>query len=356
MQDGDAHLILLEHQMATRILGNIYLSSFEPIKDGINLNSEYGITHVVSVVSGSIPDYILQEYSHLQIDITDEPTEDLLAHLNNAIAFIENALDGKQEKSEESKSSTGAVLVHCAQGESRSVAVIIAFLMYKHNLTYKQALYAVKRKSASAEPNAGFVKQLQLFADMGCKVDMSSPLYREFFVENSLALDPSGASLLQSGYWKMKKHDQESNCDEASQDKASEVVSHDSSSQNGASYNLRCKRCRTVLAKNSDVESHEIPDSESRQAQFIRTVPNSRRIISSIDAAKTCSHYFMGEPMSWMETELNKQELEGKFACPKCEAKVGGYSWKGSRCSCGKWMVPAIHLQSAKIDLMKTHV
>lgn len=351
VQEGDAHQ--LQHQMATRILGNIYLSSFDPIKNDIDLKSEYGITHIVSVVTGDLPDNILQDYSHLQIDITDEPTSDLLGHLETAIAFIDDALSVKLNDVEDSKTSTGSVLVHCAQGESRSVAVIVAYLMYKHKLSYKQALYAVKRKAANVEPNTGFVKQLQLFGEMGCKVDTSNPLYREYFVENSLILDPTGASLLQSGYWKVKKQNQGTDDDVTAQDNIHGERSDVRGAKEGATYNLRCKRCRTVLGTNNDVETHEIPDSESRQAHFVRTVPNSRRIISSIDAAKTCSHYFMSEPMSWMETELNRQELEGKFSCPKCEAKVGGYSWKGSRCSCGKWMVPAIHLQSAKIDLMK---
>ncbi|CAI4383767.1 BAF_collapsed_G0031230.mRNA.1.CDS.1 [Saccharomyces cerevisiae] len=52
-----------------------------------------------------------------------------------------------------------------------------------------------------------------------------------------------------------------------------------------------------------------------------------------------------------MQPELQgKQELEGKFSCPGCSSKVGGYNWKGSRCSCGKWVIPAIHLQTSKVD------
>ena len=30
--------------------------------------------------------------------------------------------------------------------------------------------------------------------------------------------------------------------------------------------------------------------------------------------------------------------------------KVGAYNWKGSRCSCRKWVTPAIHLQSNRVD------
>ena len=118
---------------------------------------------------------------------------------------------------------------------------------------------------------------------------------------------------------------------------------------------LRCKRCRQVLALSSQIETHEPPEADSRQAQFIKTAPNSRRIIDVKPASPSCSHYFLTEPLNWMKDELQgKGELDGKFQCPKCNSKVGGYSWKGTRCSCGRWMIPALHVQTAKVDFVKT--
>lgn len=349
-------LLYQDYRMVQRILGNIYVSSIEPIDSHIDLKSEFGISGVISVVNGPLPPHIRQDYSHLHIDITDEPTSNLIEHLEAATAFIEEALcvaessegEGSGQSSGKHK---GGVLVHCAQGKSRSVAVIIAFLMYKYNLTYKQALHAVKRKVPDAEPNPGFVEQLHLFSQMKFKVDTSNPAYREYAIKRSLELDLSGALLHQSGIWQKKNSDNRGtpNTNNAGQEVGDKPIEEEVES----AFNLRCKRCRTVLAQNTDIETHEMPGADSRQGHFVRTVPNSRRIISSVDAAKTCSHYFMTEPMDWMEDELSKQELEGKFACPKCEAKVGGYSWKGSRCSCGKWMIPALHLQNAKVDLMR---
>ncbi|RKP31609.1 dual specificity protein phosphatase 12 [Metschnikowia bicuspidata] len=314
--------------MPQRILGNIYILSIAPINACQDLRADFGVTHVVSVVPGPLPRH-LQTYQHLQVEITDEPGSNLLEHLPRMLAFIEDALHALRP---ESSKHSCTVLVHCAQGESRSVAVVVAYLMRKYRLTYWQALHAVKRKVPGAEPNAGFVQQLLLFAKMGCTVDAAHTSYKEFVARESLRRDPTGALLQQFDTNQLdastKKHD-------------------------GAPFNLRCKRCRAVLANNFDIETHELPDVLSRQTQFVRTVPNLHRIISAVDAAKTCSHYFMSEPISWMGVELNKQELEGKFFCFKCDAKVGGYSWRGTRCSCGKWMVPAIQLQSAKVDLMR---
>jgi len=49
--------------------------------------------------------------------------------------FIDNALNGG-----------GSVLVHCAQGKSRSASVVIAYMMRKHNWQFSDALQYVKQK------------------------------------------------------------------------------------------------------------------------------------------------------------------------------------------------------------------
>lgn len=314
--------------MAQRILGGIYILSIEPVNAGTDFKTEYGITHIISVVPGPLPLYCSSRYKHLQIEVTDEETSNIIEQFPRATDFIESALFPPGTDPADKKHH-GSVLVHCAQGKSRSVAIVIAFLMKKYNLSYAQALHAVTRKIADAQPNPGFTSQLELYKKMGCTVDESAHEYREFLVSNSLKLDPSGRQLQQLGLFKSKK------------------------TQGPAEFRLRCKKCRQTLATLTEIEEHDIPEEDSRQAKFIKRVPNSRRIVSLEDAAKSCSHYFVGEPVEWMAAELGKQELEGKFACPKCEAKVGGYSWKGSRCSCGKWMIPALHLQLAKVDAMK---
>lgn len=319
-----------------RILGGIYLSTVEPLNNNVDLKADYNITHILSMIPGKIPHNYASDYTLKQIEITDEETSNILDEFEGACDFIDSALFPSGLKS---KKHEGSILVHCAQGISRSVAIIIVYLMKSYKLNYQQALHAIKRKKNDVEPNEGFIKQIEIFEKMKFKLDKSNDDYKQFIIDLNLKLDPSGQSLRE--VFKANKLHRPANTNTISKDIESE---------------LRCKRCRHILANSSEIAHHDPPEADSAQSQFIRTAPKSRRIVESFVASANCSHYFVNEPLTWMQLELEKEELEGKFACPKCEAKIGGYSWKGSRCSCGRWMIPAIHLQSARVDNIKKFV
>lgn len=313
-----------------RILGGLHLSSIDPINSEDDLKSKYGITHILSIVPGPMNESYLKDYTWKQIEVTDEETTNLTPHFRDSYEFIDSALF----RNSIDKKHQGNILVHCSQGVSRSVAFIIAYLMEKYNLNLNQALHAVKRKSPDAEPNPGFIEQLKLYKEMGFKEDNNNDEYEALLKKIVMARDSSGEQLREMIMAKTESIKPQGN-------------------ETKASFELRCKRCRQVLANETNIEEHEAPGSDSRQSQFIKTAPHSRRIISAEKASNVCSHYFLKEPIRWMKEELDKSEIEGKFQCPKCSSKVGGYSWRGSRCSCGKWMTPAIHLQEAKVDCIK---
>ena len=52
-----------------------------------------------------------------------------------------------------------------------------------------------------------------------------------------------------------------------------------------------------------------------------------------------------------IEDESEESKTEGKFKCPKCDARVGHWNWSGSQCSCGAWVTPAFQITSSKIDI-----
>jgi len=52
------------------------------------------------------------------------------------------------------------VLVHCFAGQSRSVALVLAYLVMERGLRQEEALALVRKARPGAAPNAGFMRQL----------------------------------------------------------------------------------------------------------------------------------------------------------------------------------------------------
>ena len=67
--------------------------------------------------------------------------------------------DYKEEKDDDDEE--GGCLVHCQMGCSRSVAICVAFIMWREGVTYDEAFQRVKESRSIARPNIGFVKTLE---------------------------------------------------------------------------------------------------------------------------------------------------------------------------------------------------
>ncbi|KAM6218101.1 dual specificity protein phosphatase 12 isoform 2-T2 [Rhynchocyon petersi] len=105
----------------------------------------------------------------LFVPALDKPETDLLSHLDRCVAFIGQArLEGR------------AVLVHCHSGVSRSVAVVTAFMMKTDQVTFEKAYENLQAVKPDAKMNEGFEWQLKLYQAMGCQVDTSSAIYKQY--------------------------------------------------------------------------------------------------------------------------------------------------------------------------------
>ncbi|CAD8093198.1 unnamed protein product [Paramecium primaurelia] len=94
------------------------------------------------------------DFTSLIININDSVDQDIKSKFDESNTFIENALNSQQN-----------ILVHCFAGKSRSTTFIIAYLIKNHKMTVNDALELVKTKRPIAQPNAGFMKQLQQYYD-----------------------------------------------------------------------------------------------------------------------------------------------------------------------------------------------
>lgn len=82
--------------------------------------------------------------------LVDDDREFALTTFIHSTAFLEN----------EFKQHDKSIFVHCFMGRSRSVATIVAYLLYSEKLTTLGALNRVQALHKTARPNDGYMKQL----------------------------------------------------------------------------------------------------------------------------------------------------------------------------------------------------
>lgn len=61
---------------------------------------------------------------------------------------------------------------------SLTAQMVCAYLMATEGLSLEEAIVSVREKRRVICPNQGFYAQLQLWEQMGCKLDESNPTYR----------------------------------------------------------------------------------------------------------------------------------------------------------------------------------
>ncbi|KAK4120470.1 phosphatases II [Parathielavia appendiculata] len=350
---------------------------------GVNrgrLVQEHGITHILSVIKYSLNrgDAAFRDVEHLSIDIDDMEDQDILVHLPRMVRFIDRGLNGVAAvvdkpttddpptpsretitTSTPRRFSPGAVLVHCAMGKSRSVTAVLAYLLWKHphrfgkadpTATTAQAAVAkalewVRQTRPIAEPNDGFVRQLEMWWDMGCPADSDdaverAPAYQRWLYKREVE---DAARIGRAPDWILFEDEEETR-----QGGGGAVVGggaklggtipdHDGG---GDGTELRCKKCRRVLATAPFIVPHQAWGRDSS---------------SSTERGPECPHFFI-EALSWMRPILEEGTLDGRLICPnaKCAASIGRYAWQGFKCSCGEWVAPAFSLQTSKVDKVAT--
>ncbi|POS86066.1 hypothetical protein EPUL_002328 [Erysiphe pulchra] len=262
----------------------------------------------------------LQEFKHIQIEVDDIETENLLENFEKTGAWIKEALKNGNE------GKPGVVLVHCAMGISRSVTVALAYLLRENAaLEVSDALLLVQRVRPQAHPNDGFMAQLKLYKEMECPGNIEAhPKYKSWVYQQQIkmvrdtGMPPSNVRFLD-------------------EDQCSENLNEEK-----RDLELRCRKCRKILATSPYLIQHVPKSSPIVQKKLQRQMDNDHKL---------CTSHFI-HPLSWMRPILEKGVLSGRLECPnkKCASLIGRYSWQGQRCSCETWVCPSFSLQKSRCD------
>ena len=131
----------------------LYVSSYNATKN-LELLERNKITHIINCAADFCENVFEQEnkFTYLSFYLKDHVLENIECIFYECIKFIENV-----------KEKGGRVLVHCIQGISRSVSIVIAYIIFTKKLSYDKAFNLVQTKREISSPNFGFSIQLQNF-------------------------------------------------------------------------------------------------------------------------------------------------------------------------------------------------
>ncbi|CAG9335484.1 unnamed protein product [Blepharisma stoltei] len=116
-----------------------------------------GITHVLNSTKNVKNAFKEHGIRYCRVFVEDSEEEKIHYHFQKAFKFIDEA------KEIMLSGGSAAVLVHCAQGISRSATIVTMFLMKEYDIPFEQCVEYLKSQRYIVEPNQGFIKQLKLF-------------------------------------------------------------------------------------------------------------------------------------------------------------------------------------------------
>lgn len=330
---------------------------------------------------------------YLEVNIKDLPSENLLGRLDACVAFIENGMRRGE-----------SVLVNCVYAQSRSAAIVVAYICRTTGLSISQATDKVREAQPTVHINPGFEAQLQLYYDLGCRLPESKAIYEDAPTAYSAVVGEKNNATMAGATYRWfsfaKTAQEEGLCGWAASGAERRVASH------GATY--RCKACRAPLFRDSNILDHAHPlvqaASDSVYASFSRhgdgsswlkardaaaassfstnkeprgakgryqprappgrgaadSSCRSRGVGPSDERCRSCTSVFT-EALDWVvivdsTCSRDNAQSSGKITCPgtkgaaACGSKLGAWSLGGIACSCGKMVKPAIQFTLSRIE------
>lgn len=134
--------------LITKIDDRVFLADWKAATN-LSILNDLEITKVISIGNEAEMEFysFFDEIEYLKIVIEDKEDSNISEWFDKTNHFL----------------SEGNCLVHCRAGISRSVTIILAYLMNK-GMSYQEAFSVLKAKKSNIKPNPGFVSQLKSYS------------------------------------------------------------------------------------------------------------------------------------------------------------------------------------------------
>ena len=143
-----------DKQDISKITENIYVGNLSTSTNK-ELLKKNGITHIICIMSQPT-NYFPKDFKYLNMHAYDIPEFDLTYLFPVSNTFIDNAVK-----------ENGKIYIHCMCGASRSVSLVLSYLMWKYpDISLEDHLADIISKRDKARPNVGFLNQLRQFTSI----------------------------------------------------------------------------------------------------------------------------------------------------------------------------------------------
>jgi hypothetical protein len=128
------------------IYGKLFLGNYDAAKS-IDMLEKFKITHIL-ICGKYMEKHFENDLDYLQLDLEDIIEENIERFFEITFDFIQ---------------AGERVFVHCNAGISRSPSIVIAYLMRRNKISFKEAFQKVKSCRENIFPNESFVDQLKAY-------------------------------------------------------------------------------------------------------------------------------------------------------------------------------------------------
>ncbi len=134
---------------STKIIDRLYLGNSYNARDFYSLEDN----NIGLIVNSSpcVPNYFIDYFDYFNVNVKDIEGQNMLIHLEKVVEYMNDYLSLNSDKS---------IFVHCFMGCSRSVTIIIAYLIRYNNFRLRDAMNFIKEKRDIVNLNKDFFNQL----------------------------------------------------------------------------------------------------------------------------------------------------------------------------------------------------
>lgn len=156
-------------KVCNHIIDNIYLSGYFIASD-IDYLKKNKFTHLINCAytSKSFDSKNFNEIEYLNLNLNDDPSFNIIDYFQKFVDYIENIISHKRDNYK--------ILVHCFEGISRGPTMVLAYLIWKFNLSREEAYKIVKDQRRCIDINLGFIFQLDKWS-LKCKQNLEKRLF-----------------------------------------------------------------------------------------------------------------------------------------------------------------------------------